>query len=188
MKAAAAKRSLLAAAWGWCRGNPHFLVALVFLAATAGTIRLFKWVEKLPVPWPEGVEVNENFQMTSLPKKFGNRFVMVEKDPNNQKSFVGERVIEESVLKDLSIGTYLDEQRRPKRCSNWYVARVYRDTESGENGTSLYSYWLLEVYYYTGVRDKVPHVPERCLRAGGVGVLGSLTVEFPAPRRPPTVG
>jgi len=150
------------------RGNPHFLLSVVLLACTWMAIAAIGWIEKLPVRWPEGVEVNEDWRMVAgLATKFG-PFEREEKD--------GERIIQENIFADLGLGTSLDKQRRPNRCSNWYVSRIYRDTRIKDPRANPYTYWRLDVYYYTGLRDTVPHVPEICLQAGGVRVISSSTV------------
>ena len=58
--------------------------------------------------------------------------------------------------------------------SNWLAIRTYRGTRLPTRHPLRY--WRLEVYYYTGGVDPVPHVPETCAVAGGAAYVG--TVEF----------
>jgi hypothetical protein len=149
----------------WARSNSSFLIVLAVLLCTAAGLR--KWVEREPVPWPEGVEVNEKFRMTSLPTRMGS-FVMV---PGSGAD------IAEDIMKSLMIGTSTDKERRPRRRSNWYAVATYRD-ERVTDERAPFRDWRLEMYYYTGVRDRVPHVPERCLTAAGATVQRPVEVKF----------
>jgi len=148
----------------WARRNVHFFVAAAVLLATAGASA--PWVEKEPVPWPVGVDVDEGFFMRSLPDKMGPYVLM--KD--------GDVLVSKEDMASLMIGTSKDRNRLPERRSNWYAVKRYEDTRLPER--SAYRIWQLEAYYYTGVRDKVPHVPERCLAAGGATVGKSESVRF----------
>ena len=76
----------------------------------------------------------------------------------------------------LGIGTSRDKDRISDRSSNWMMVRVYRDDEAPVN--SPYRYWRLEVYYYTGALDTVPHVPGVCVVAAGATPLGTQSVPF----------
>jgi len=51
-----------------------------------------------------------------------------------------------------------------------YINFVYRDTRKEENEPG--SIVTLHVAYYTGTPDAVPHVPERCVAAGGAKAAG----------------
>ncbi|MHC4982483.1 MAG: hypothetical protein ACYTF6_04850 [Planctomycetota bacterium] len=177
-----AKKSRLSLALAWSRPNKHYLVAATILAVTAagwsGAMAVLKWaVYKEPVPWPEGVMVHpEDFRLLSLAKVLTDaqgkpRFLRVEEDHNDDGVPDGEIIFEEDETDTLGIGTKTDRDRLPRRCSNWYVARIYRDNETGR-------LWRLEAYYYTGILDTVPHVPERCLTAGGKTLLDPSDVTF----------
>lgn len=161
----------------WCRQNHHFVVATLLLAASAAAINFLEWGKRLPVPWPEGVAVTDDFRMISLPKRAGT-FVAVSKDRYGRKFDGGMDVIlSDHVLKALAIGTSKDETRLKDRESNWYVSREYRDT-SIKDVNSPFGRWNLQVCYYTGIRDKVPHVPERCMAASGFKVQGVHSDRF----------
>ena len=172
----------------WIRANRPFAVAFVLMAATAVGIRSVGWVEKLPVPWPPLTQVDGGFRLTSLPDRFGpyvkltrdKDSVVVSRTPQNQPE--GERVFTPQELEELSIETYTNKQRYDSRASNWYVSRIYRDTRKPVNDLS--GYWRLELFYYTGMRDKVPHVPERCLSVGGATVLSTDTLQVEVPSAP----
>lgn len=153
----------------------HFIIATVILLGAAAAIAMLGWVVKYPVPWPENVVVDEDFRMLSLPDRFG-PYVKASKD--------GEIIFERSIMRSLGLGTSYDKARYPKRRSNWYVAQRYQDVRATDPA-GPYSHWRLEVYYYTGLKDQVPHVPLRCLEAGGAEVLGDEKVTFTAPAAPP---
>ncbi len=144
--------------------NRHFIIALVVLFITAGGMYGFGWVEKKPVPWPEGIRVNEDFRLLSLPDEFG-PFVKVK-----------ERIFKEDEIDSLGMGDWIDKSRRERRRSNWYLNRIYEDTRL-EGGMSPYRYWLVEIYYYTGRQDLAPHVPERCLREAGNEIIDERNIK-----------
>jgi len=167
-------------------GDTHFLAALAILALTAAgwgvAVNVLKLAtEKSPVPWPAGVEVNDKYIMTSLPDKMGPfEFVSadgeLDYDPKAQGFHKdgrpdGEGEVAPDVMELLGIGTASDERNLPLRRSNWLATRTYRDSRRGP-GDPL-RYWRLEVYYYTGGVDLVPHTPEICAVAGGAQWLGT---------------
>ena len=174
----------------WCRDNRHFLAAGLIVACTAVAVRAVGWTEKLPVPWPEGVRVGEDWRLESPPLDKIGPFELERGDGVVRKRDGkpdGEVVLRSADLKALGIGTSYDSDRYPHGSSNWYVARIYRDTRRrapDRRRHDPYSHWQLEVYYYTGIRDKAPHIPERCLLAGGVTIVSSGGSEFEAPRCP----
>lgn len=164
----------------WCGANVHFVIAVLILAmSTGGWYAAAGYLDvvfiKKPVPWPERVEVNDRtFQNITFPKVFG-PYEQAEK---------GELVMKDDLLQSLKIGTALDKGRVGDRQSNWYVCRVYVDKrEKPPGGIKV---WRLNVYYYTGVRDQVPHVPGVCLAAAGATIKDSSEKAFTASGcRPP---
>jgi len=94
----------------------------------------------------------------------------------------GERVYGSEMMESLQIGTSVDKKRVARRRSNWYLSRVYLDTRKRPG--QKYRRWHLDVVYYTGGLDKIPHVPERCLRAAGMTLRGGTDVEFHVPAAP----
>ena len=186
-------------AMSWCGGNLHFLVAATVLAISAAGWYAVAAISgaafmKKPVTHPEGVEVDrETFRNTSLPKVFGERYVRAEDDelyaaygqPGDADDDPdGEITLKKEVLEPLKIGTSLDKSRIDDRQCNWYVCRVYIDTNKDVG--DKFKVWRLNVYYYTGVRDQVPHVGEVCLVAGGATITGSSEIALTASQcRPP---
>lgn len=164
--------------------NLPFIVAVVVLGISWGGFKLMtNWLQmvtyKQPVLWPAGVTVNsEDFRMTSLPLEMGpfkrleDGMLSGEKDGQPD----GERILTEDILESLKIGTSLDESRVGDRQSNWYLSRIYVDTS--KKSKQPFRYWLLDITYYTGGLEKVPHIPERCLTASGAQLLGSDSVVF----------
>jgi hypothetical protein len=142
---------------------------------------------KLAVPWPQGVTVDPDFRLDSLPVQLG-PYRMIEEDGyfedrDGQKvkdgKPDGERYYRESDLESLGIGTGFDKMRYDQRSSNWYVSRIYRSTDPADANTPYWA-WILDVTFYTGGLDTVPHIPERCLGAGGASLGSTESLIFPA--------
>lgn len=171
-------------------GDRHFLVAAVLLAILAGGWDvLTRWMDlatqKAPVPWPAPVEVDEDFRLTSLPDRIG-PYEFVKEDgvlplgkpkPEPDGEPDGRIVPRPDEMELLDIGTYTDKRNLPRRRSNWYTMRLYRDTRLPERHPLRY--WRLEIYYYTGGVDLVPHVPEICAVAGGATHVGTDVLPIP---------
>lgn len=145
-------------------GSIHFVIALVVVCAIGVGIHLYKRPEAKPIEWPRGVRVNSDFRLISLPKKVG------------PFELIDVRELKEDVVRALGIGTGYDKERYPFRQSSWYGTAYYADRRKGQ--AEPFRLWRMEIFYYTGLRDNVPHVPERCLDAGGVSVLSRETVQF----------
>ena len=177
-------------ALAWCAGNRHFLAAAAILAATAigwsWVISALKIVMiKKAVPWPPGVRVNsETFRIESMPQVFGPYFLAAdgELNPPPDGKADGEVELTDDILQALGMATAMDKVRVKDRRSNWYTARIYVDTRKAPGRP--YRLWQLEVTFYTGALDKVPHVPERCLAAAGARVTESNRVSIHAPGAP----
>jgi hypothetical protein len=150
----------------------QFLVAVVLLGVTAVawpfTIAALKWTQiKTPVAWPAGIKVSEDFRWTNLPDRLG-KYVVFDRRPNKQDPNTkanGEIVLSAETRDTLGVGRYEDAPRRAARSSNWYVSRIYEDPSWPMN--SPLRFWQLEIVYYTGAAEKVEHVPDRCMIAGG---------------------
>lgn len=183
-------RSVLRRGLGWSARNPHFTVAAVLLAVTAAVWPFAQHIigvalHKEPVPWPKGVQVDpETFRLEDFPERFGPYRLAADGELSAETDGEpdGEVIITDDIMEALKIGTPLDAMRVDERRSNWYISRIYIDTrvEPGQVGR----YWQLDVTYYTGGLDKVPHVPERCLAAAGATLLGDQSVEMRIPRAP----
>jgi len=145
------------------------VVAVGLVSLVAGGIYVFQRSDRQPVPWPDAVRVNRQFQLISFPEKVGPFERFDDGEP-----------LGEDIMRTLSIGTTYDRDRYARRRSNWYLSRVYRDTRLAEDD-NRYRYWQVQMYYYTGMRDTVPHVPLRCLQAAGNTVLKQENVTFQIP-------
>ena len=174
------------------RGWVHFGIAAGLLGASAAgfefSARVLNWaMQKESVPWPKNVVVDpETFRLQILPDAIGNgRYVLAEDgELTGSKDGLpdGEREVADDVREALSIGTSWDKKRVGQRCSNWLLVRTYRDNTMPV-GHPL-RYWGLEIYYYTGALDTVPHVPERCLVAGGGTLVNSGDLRMSVPAAP----
>ena len=164
------------------RGGAPLVVVCAILAALGAWWLLNPYtVIKQSVPWPPQAQVDGDFRLASLDKSFG-PYKLVEEDglfPDAQGRYApdgrpdGEVVYDKTSLEALGVGTSYDSSRFKDRRSNWYVARLYRDAR--ESRESPYYFWRLDVTYYTGALDLVPHVPERCLMAAGAVLIPSLS-------------
>jgi hypothetical protein len=180
----------------WRSGNLHFAIATILLATLGigwtGAMEVLQWAtRKSPVPWPESVRVDsDSFRNLSLPTKFGpfERAQTTEDLPfraprtEEQEKLdldIGELVIDEEIMEPLEIGTRQDRIRVEQRRSNWYVSRLYVDRRKAP--TDPLALWQMSVYYYTGVRDQVPHVGEVCLAAGGATIIDTSRIELTSP-------
>ncbi len=170
-------------ALSWLGRNGHFLLAMSILGAVGGAIAMLGWVVKMPVPWPEGVVVDKQFRLLSLPARFG-PYVRVAKDGLFSKAdgkADGENIFKPDDVRSLGLGSTYDKARYPHRRSNWYVSRIYEDERISDE-RHPHKFWRLDVTYYTGLRGKVPHVSERCLWVAGATVLSRKPVAFRAPQ------
>ena len=167
----------------WARRNIHFLIVVVILAVSAGGWQFAVYglelaLYKLPIRWPAPVEVDGSFQLTSFPKELASpdgawRFEAIEAKEDKE--------IPDDVMESLSIGTRTDKDRLPERRSNWLFMKLYGKwpaEASGKESKMPADLWRLEAYYYTGMLDQVPHVPDRCLVAGAATLLGEKDVQF----------
>lgn len=171
------------------RGWIHFGIAAGLLTVTTfgfnRTIKALEWVtQKDAVPWPESVIVDpDTFRWENLPTRVGDRYILAEDgELSGELDGIpdGEIIPTPDIMASLKIGTSWDKQRVASRRSNWYVIRIYRDTK--RDAYDPLRYWQVEVYYYTGGLDLVPHVPERCLVAAGATLVDSVNVNFDIPQ------
>jgi hypothetical protein len=123
---------------------------------------------KSPIPWPEPCVVGSDFRLLSLPKVLG-RYEMI---PGSDTP------IPKETLEQLKIGTSFDKMRLDDRTANWYVRRQYRDVEADANNPTPYDAWYIDVYFYNGGADSVPHIPERCRMVAGISGIESSQVEM----------
>jgi hypothetical protein len=152
---------------GWM----HFAIAAgVLLVATAGWTAAIKGLNlvfaKLPVPPPEAVKT-EDHRLLEFPKRLG-PYVLAEGEYADAPK--GWLQVKEDELGTLGMGGH---------AFNWYYMALYRDGRSGAG-----HHVRLDITYYTGLLDPVPHVPDVCIVAGGGSVLpqesGPLEVSFPS--------
>lgn len=166
----------------WFGQNGHFIVAVAILGAVAAAGAMLGWVVKMPVPWPEDVKVDKGFRLLNLASRFG-PYAKVLADgvlgePDGKPD--GERIFDREEIKALGLATRHHSDRYPRRRSNWYVSRVYANDRITDRDDP-YKFWRLEVFYYTGMKGQVPHVPERCGQAAGGTLQSSKAVTFRAP-------
>jgi len=167
------------------RGWFHFALAGGLLLAVGvgwnGIMGALHWTwAKKPVPWPAGVEV-EQWRLTSVPEALG-PYVLVEDGelspaPDGQPD--GILIFRDDDLKTL--GTTAN-------ALNWYSSLMYGDTRDGEKSNGQKQYVRVDITYYTGLLDAVPHVPDNCLGAAGAtidrGDSGPVDVTVPSAAPP----
>jgi len=174
------------ASFRWDRGMMHFCIAVVVLLIAAGgwelAVRgLELAVAPMPMPWPKDVVVDtKEFYLKSLPDRLGHYVLLGdgEMTSNRDGHPDGIIILREENRETLGVGGKLDKDRVHQRRSNWYCMRVYRDERTDGNKARL---WRLDVTYYTGGVDPVPHIPEVCLKAGGATLLSSDKISFYVP-------
>ena len=175
----------------WMLGNKYFMLAAGIMLFTCimwdRTIIAMEWVtHKEPVPWPAGVKVDQDSRLVSLATRVGPFVRPGDGELWNQVGALnkdgipdGENILTQDVLESLGMNSSADRERLPLRSSNWYVSRSYRDTRPGVSRRQ--SLWRVDVTFYTGGLDTVPHVPDRCLAAAGAKGIGSETITVVAP-------
>ena len=171
-------------------GRPwlHFAVAagllLVVGAGWQGIMSALRWsMAKSPVPWPAGVKVDEHHRLTTFPEKLGPYLIVQDGEWSGGQTdgmLDGVQVIREEVLEEM--GTKDHDL-------NWYFSGIYRDTRSGgANALPGRHYVQMQISYYTGLLDAVPHIPFVCLGAAGYTVIagesGFVSVSVPTAARP----
>ncbi len=165
-----------------------FLLALLLVVVVAIGARKYGWVIKKPVPWPDTVKVDEANRLETMPDDFGpagaplfraiTRLDYGIYDQGIRKG--ADTVFPDDVLETLGVRLPKDKvnsTRLADRTANWYASRTYRDTRPN----APFRYWQLDVYYYTGLKDQVPHVPGICLVAGGAENLEEKFLEVSVP-------
>jgi len=180
------------------RARLHFAIAAaVLLVAGAGwhsIMAVLHWtMDKKPVPWPATIQPEDvvDHRLTSFPDKLGKpdqqgqqwRYVLAEDGElsrNGQRDGAPDGIIE---IRDEDLKSMGTKAHR----LNWYYSGLYRDTRAEGVGGGGRRYVQMHVTYYTGLLDAVPHVPERCLGAGGARVVPgqSRTVPVSVPSAPP---
>jgi hypothetical protein len=168
-------------------GDKHFIIATVILVvAAAGWGAATRWLKlatiKERVPWPAGARVSDAFQLASLPDRLGpyRRYLPSEVPKPREGNVPDWEAVRSGDLETLGIGTSADRDELPYRKSNWYVIRRYVDVRS----LAAVRLWQLDVYYYTGGADTVPHIPDICAQAGGATIVASDSATFDIPRAP----
>jgi len=166
-------------------GSRRFLAAAgLLILSIVGWYVLVWWLgfalDKEPVPWPDGVEVDKEFVMTSFPEMFpviAPRYALMSSKRWNEHA-ISEREAKAYLSEDtrivLGVGQAVDAPRRVDRESNWYMSRIYGDLRwlnPQYAGKISSPFWQLDVTYYTGAVDTVTHVPGRCMIAAGARPL-----------------
>jgi hypothetical protein len=167
----------------------HFFIAAGLMTITAvGWQAAVRWLgvvtQKQAVAWPDHVTVSDDFRLRSLPETIG-PYELLRGPEDKPGEPMGEHILPKDVRETLGVGSGYDEARFPYRKSNWYVSRIYVDTRIAPQ-SSPYWAWNVQMTYYTGGMDTVPHVPEVCLVAGGASLTGGgqVTAHVPQARSP----
>jgi hypothetical protein len=144
------------------QGRIHFALAagILLVAAVVWNIVLIgKYFAKKPVPPPANAKF-DNHRLVNFPEKIGPYILAADGELSRDNETDGEpdglRVMREDDLDTL--GTLRHDM-------NWYYMSCYRDT--GAKAGSSGQYIQLDITYYTGLLEAVPHVGERCIVAGG---------------------
>ena len=137
---------------------------LVAAAVAAGVVPGRERVVPIPVPWPEGVRVDDRHRLLSFPGKLG-PFVLIadgelrrdgQGRPLRDGIPDGEMIFREELLAELGILTGHSDLRLAARTGNWYLSRVYRDTRPGADART----WQINVTWYTGAIRTFPQAAD----------------------------
>ena len=171
-------------------GRIHFALAvgIILVAAVGwnGAMHWLKWaMAKEPVPPPAAVETDEQ-SLTSFPKQLppparrapgdDARFILAD-DGSISRAPKGTMRLKDEELSELGI---TDHEL------NWYYMAYFRDERAATgHGPRLIQ---MDITYYTGLLDAVPHVPTVCLYAGGGRIInedsGLIDVTIPGAPAP----
>lgn len=144
------------------RGRIYFAIAagILLVAAVAWNIALIgKYFAKKPVPPPENAEF-DNHRLINFPEKIGPYVLAGDGELAEDNELDGEPdgiVIQRDDSLD-TLGTLRHDM-------NWYYMAIYRDTRVKAERPGRFI--RIDITYYTGLLEAVPHVGERCIVAGG---------------------
>jgi hypothetical protein len=167
---------------GLLKDRAFLTAAAIMLVAAVGwnsaTKALGLMLTKSPVPWPEQVQVDDAWRNTSFPTALGPYSRAGDGELNFDKNHKpikdglddGEIIHQGEDLEVLFAGAGMKPELRQQHCSDWYLSRIYSDSRE-KAGDPLYKYWYLDITYYTGGLDTVPHISAVCLVAAGATIL-----------------
>ncbi len=161
--------------------NPHFVVAagMLLLASVAwNTVLAGKYFAKKPVPPPPHAKFEEH-RLTNFPARIGPYVLVGDGDPLGAGLSESEGKKPDGLPDGITVlrAEDLDTLGTLKDDWNWYYMAVYRDTRvaPGGNGYRI----RLDITYYTGLLEAVPHVGERCIVAGGGTIIYDQSKPIP---------
>ncbi len=146
------------------RGWIHFaLAAGLFLVAAVvwNIVMRGKYFAKKPVPPPPHAQFEEH-RLTNFPDRIGPYVLAGDGELSNKLDGQPDGLLIEREENLETLGTLKDDW-------NWYYMAVYRDTRAEPNSSGRYI--RLDITYYTGLLEAVPHVGERCIVAGGGTII-----------------
>lgn len=158
------------------RGWIHFALAaglLLFVAVAWNIVMRGKYFAKKPVPPPARAEF-EKHRLTNFPDSIGPYVLAGDGELSEKLDGKPDGLLIEREENLETLGTLKNDW-------NWYYMAVYRDTRAEPDSSRQYI--RLDITYYTGLLDAVPHVGERCIVAGGGTIIHSdckpITVGLP---------
>lgn len=176
-------------ALAWVRANRNFVTAVTILLVASVSwnlaMGLLGWtMVKYPVPaW--AAETNGH-QLVNFPTRIG-KYRLAQDGEVNRDQQTGQPIFDEKPDGLIEVSSeQLDELGTTKHKQNWYYMGLFRDT--GRSPGDPRAYIRLNVTYYTGLLDAVPHVGEVCIAAAGGRVdpklSGTILVPLPAEEVP----
>ncbi|MCK4625090.1 MAG: hypothetical protein KAV00_07265 [Phycisphaerae bacterium] len=142
------------------QGRIHFALAagMLLVAAVVWNIVLVgKYFAKKPVPPPANAQF-DNHRLVNFPDKIGPYVLLGDGELSKERDGEPDGLF---IMRDDDLET-LGTMRHDM---NWYYMALYRDTRAGPGGAGRFI--RLDITYYTGLLEAVPHVGERCIVAGG---------------------
>ena len=172
-------------ALAWLRTNRSFVTATTILLAASVSWNLamgmLGWsMVKYPVPAP-AAETNGQ-RLANFPARVG-KYRLAQDGEVNRDRQTGRPIFDGKPDGLIEVPSeQLDELGTTRHKQNWYYMGIFRDTSRIAGDPRAYI--QLNVTYYTGLLDAVPHVADYCIAAGGGRVdpklSGMISVSLPA--------
>ena len=176
-------------ALAWMRANRSFVTATTILLVAGVSwnlaMGLLGWtMVKYPVA-ARGAELDKQ-RLVNFPARIGKYRLAQDGEVARDKQ-TGRPIFDKKPDGLIEVPSeQLDELGTTKHKQNWYYMSIFRDTSRSAGAPQAYI--QLNVTYYTGLLDAVPHVADRCIAASGgrvdPGRSGTISVSLPAEKVP----
>ena len=172
-------------ALAWMRANRSFVTAATILLAASISWNLamgmLGWtMVKYPVP-ARAAETNA-YRLVNFPTRIG-KYRLAQDGEVDRDRQTGRPIFDKEPDGLIEMPSeQLEELGTTKNKQNWYYMSIFRDTSRSAGDSRAYI--QLNVTYYTGLLDAVPHVADYCIAASGGRVdpklSGTILASLPA--------